>query len=171
MTSEIINQIVKCLAQGHIPLTVHEDGIDAVLLTQEGNFRFRISLNAEPMALILRAPFLMKVPPERRGVVAQAAMHMNQRMLAGGFYLDNADGELGFDLSVPCGGTDLSDEQILTCVGILGGAVVQLTPALRLLATTTGTLEDVFDLKPQAASVREELEELFAKNPIEGPRS
>jgi hypothetical protein len=141
-------QVVShCGALG-LPHQVHE-GDNLVLVGmpgQQGTYLVGFRLWEERAALVARAGRVLTVPSERRAALAQAACHINARILLGAFCLDLEEGALSLELAVPYDGVGLSAAQVERCLAAIGWTLDTYLPTLQRLCWTPETAEEALGL-------------------------
>jgi len=140
--------LLRCLEATGLPFSVADapQHLLGILPTRLGTQMVVASLDLERQVVVLRAPRLVLVPPERRAEVARAALYANFQLLLGGFALDLQDGELLFQLTVPCLEVGLAPAQIGHCLRAIAWSLSEYLPALLRLSWSPATVEDVLDI-------------------------
>ena len=141
-------QLVEYCAAQRLPYQAHEaDGVVIMALPgAQGTYVVSFRLIEERDVVLVRASSLLTVPPERRAVLAQAACHVNSRILLGAFGLDLTNGTLGLDLPLPYDGVGLSPVQVERCLAAIGWTLDTHLPTLQRLCWTQETVEEALGL-------------------------
>jgi hypothetical protein len=136
-----------CSSAGLLHIAVDaEDAVYTVIPSSAGVRILLLKLDAAHQVLLIHAGNLLKVSPQRRPTVAMAAAHINSKVLLGAFYLDLKDGELAYDLPIPCFDTTFSKNTLLHCIKIVVNTLEQYMDALQRLCDGLEQVDEVIEL-------------------------
>ena len=136
-----IDQLAACFQALGLCFEV-DPAADLVVLpwhTDQGNYLLLWHVDSRAHILRIQAGRLLMVPSERQEAEAQAVAQMNLGLRCGAFYLDLRDGELGFQLTMPCYEVPLTPALVGQTLVLIGTMLDGALPVFQRLRWTDET--------------------------------
>ena len=131
--------------------------VEAVLPTKHGTHLVYFVPDTERQVLRLRIARLAVTPPARRPAMARIIAHLNYSLLLKGFIFDESDGEVAYDLPIPCRGIGVPADLVSQCLMAATWTLNTHLPTVQQACWGSDSVEELLGLplpEPAAALTR-----------------